>query len=304
MSGETYTSEKQNQGISAELIRRIKGIELYTRHLVANYFGGEYLSAFKGQGMEFAEVRPYEPGDDVRDIDWNVTARLGQPFIKKYMEERELLVFFLVDISASQNFGGAEASKRDLTTELAATLAFSAVSNNDKVGAVLFSDRVEKYLPPRKGRQSVLRVLRELLYCRPRGRGTDINGALGYLQRVCHKRGVIFLISDFQDAGWERALKTAARRHEVIGVSVADPLETKLAGTGMFLLSDAEGETEMVVDAGDRGFGESMKRLWQGRQEELRRTFQRLGLGLIEVNGRDGYVKELLRFFKGKKRRA
>lgn len=287
--------------IPSELIRRIKGIELYTRHLVANYFGGEYLSTFKGQGMEFAEVRPYEAGDDVRDIDWNVTARLGYPYIKKYMEERELLVFFLVDVSASQDFGGADASKRELATELTATLAFSAVSNNDKVGAILYSDRVEKYLPPRVGRRSVLRVVRELLYCRPESRGTDIAGALGYLQRVCRKRGVVFLISDFLDSGWERALKTAARRHEVIGITVADPLEENLGGAGMFLLSDAEGKEETVVDAA--GVVGEMGRLWQERRRELRRTFRRLGLGLIEVQDRGNYVKELLRFFRARSRK-
>jgi uncharacterized protein (DUF58 family) len=181
---------------------------------------------------------------------------------------------------------------------VAATLAFSAVSNNDKVGAVLFSDRIEKYLPPRPGRRSVLRFVRELLHFRPAGRGTDIGGALGYLQKVCHKRAVVFLISDFIDSGWEKALKTIARKHQVIGISVADPLESSLPGTGMIALADAEGQADLVLDPAAPGFAEQLAELWAGRQVELKRVFQRLGLGLIQVGSRDGYVKELLRFFR------
>ena len=226
--------------IPREILKKVRRIEISTRGLVNDVFSGEYHSVFKGQGMTFSEVREYQYGDDIRSIDWNVTARTGAPFVKIFEEERELTVMLVVDVSASGNFGTRERIKGEVAVELSAVLAFSAIKNNDKIGLILFSDRIEKFVPPRKGRRHVLRVLRELLYHRPEGRGTDIGGALEYLSRVVPRRAVVFLVSDFMGTGFLRPLSVAGRRHDLIAVRMKDTRESELPPMGLVEMEDPE----------------------------------------------------------------
>ena len=241
--------------VSAELLRQVRRIEIKTRHLVAESFAGAYHAVFKGQGMSFEEVRPYQPGDEVRSIDWNVTARTGEPHVKRFIEERELTVMLLVDLSGSLDFGSRGRFKQALAAELAAVLAFAATSNQDRVGLLAFSDRIECIIPPRRGRRHVLRIVRDLLALRPAGKGTDLALALDTLRHLLHRRAVVFLISDFQGAARpaliSRALRAATRRHDLIAVQLSDPLDQQLPPSGLLWLEDAESGERRLVDTGD-----------------------------------------------------
>lgn len=290
--------------IPREIIRKIRRIEIRTKRLVDEVFSGEYQSVFKGRGMEFSEVREYLPGDDVRAIDWNVTARTGHPFVKKFEEERELTIMFLVDASASGGFGTFSRTKAELIAELCALLAFSATRNNDRVGLIVFTDRVEKVVPPRKGRTHVLRVVRELLFFRPEGRGTDISAALDYLTGVVRRHAVVFLVSDFIAEDFEKKLSVANRRYDLIAVEVSDPKEEELPALGLVEMEDPETGERVVVDTGESGFRDRFAGI-RG-QEKLRRQrlFRKLGVDSISVSTDKDYVGPLERFFQTRARRA
>lgn len=290
--------------IPHEILKKIRRIEIRTRRLVSDVFSGEYQSVFKGRGIEFTEVREYLPGDDIRSIDWNVTARTGHPYIKKYDEERELTIMFVVDASGSGAFGTVERYKAELAAELCALLAFSATRNNDRVGLVLFSDRVEKVVPPKKGRRHVLRVVRELLYSEPEGVGTDIPMALDYLTNVVRRHAVVFLVSDFQTSGYEKALAVANRRFDLIAVDVSDPREHELPAAGLVEFEDAETGERLAVDTGARGFAEKFAAEVERRRAEREQTFRRLGVDSIAVSTGRPYVEPLERFFRMRARRA
>lgn len=289
--------------VPRELLRKVRRIEISTRGLVDEVFSGEYHSVFKGRGMDFAEVREYQYGDDIRSIDWNVTARAGSPFVKVLEEERELTVMLVVDVSASGDFGTREHLKGELAVEVCALLAFSAIRNNDKVGLIVFSDHVELYVPPRKGRRHVLRVIRELLVHRPRGRGTDITGALEYLSRVQRKRAVTFLVSDFRDEGFEKALAVAGRRHDVVAVRMSDAREREIPPLGILELEDPETGERMVVNTSSARFREAFERTAVKARERLDRTFRRSKVDVIDIETGEPYVQPLQRFFKARMRR-
>ncbi len=281
--------------LTREQLKAVRKIQIRTSHLVSDLFAGQYQSVFKGRGMEFAEVRLYEPGDEIRSIDWNVTARAGVPFVKRYAEERELTVMLLVDASASTRFASVRQLKSALAAELAAVLAFSAITNNDKVGLVIFSDRIELALPPRKGTHHVLRVIREVLSCRPQGRGTDIAGALEHLAHVAKRRCVVFVVSDFLDPRCRTALTIAARRHDVVAVVLDDPREAALPDVGLVELEELE--------TGDRRVREAFAR----EAAEARRTRDRLlrsaDVDALPVTTDRSYTEALLRFFRMRERR-
>ncbi len=287
-----------------ELLRRVRRLEIRTRRLVDESLAGSYHSVFRGRGMEFAEVREYEPGDDVRTIDWNVSARMGHPFVKKFTEERELTVVLAVDVSGSERFGTGPSTKAGLATEVAALLAFSAIRNNDRVGLLLFTDRVETFVPPRKGREHALRVLRDLVAADPKGRGTDIAAALQYLRNVVPKRAVVFLLSDFQDEGFERTLRTVARKHDVVAIAVADPRESVLPRTGLVAVEDPETGERGVVDSSSaavrRAYAEAAARF----RERLLETVRRAGVDVLELSTGEDYERPLVRFFRERARRA
>jgi uncharacterized protein (DUF58 family) len=287
-----------------EVIRRVRRLEIRTRRLVEESLAGSYHSMFRGRGMEFAEVREYIPGDDVRTIDWNVSARMGHPFVKKFTEERELTVVVLVDVSGSERFGTGPGTKQQLSAELAALLAFSAIRNNDRVGLVLFTDGIELFLPPRKGREHGLRVLREVLAFEPNGRATSISGALEYLRRVVTKRAVVFLISDFQDDGYERTLRVVARKHDVIAISVSDPREDELPEVGLVAVVDPETGERGFLDAGSASVRRAYAEMARGFHAELRTTLRRTGVDLLELTTDRPYDLPLARFFRERARRA
>ncbi|MEP0847622.1 MAG: DUF58 domain-containing protein [Phycisphaerae bacterium] len=289
--------------IPAEILKKVRRIQILTRAIVNDVFAGQYHSAFKGLGIEFEEVREYQPGDDVRSIDWNVTARTGRPFVKRFREERELTVMLLVDVSASQEFGTREQLKSELVAELGATLAFSAIRNNDKVGLILFTDRVERFVPADKGTRHVLRVIRELLYHRPAGRGTDVGPALRYLNSVLTRRAVAFLISDFQTPDFSQPLRIVSHRHDLIPVLVRDPRESQLPPVRYVELLDPESGEQVLVHTGSRAFRERFERLTEARREQLRSDFRRLGIDLIDVQTGAPYVEPLTRFFRTRGRR-
>jgi uncharacterized protein (DUF58 family) len=281
-----------------ELIRHIRRIEIRTRRAVNDVLAGQYESVFRGAGIAFEDVREYQPGDDVRTIDWNVTARMGHPFVKRFREEREQTVVLLVDVSASQTFGAAPRWKHEVAAELCALLAFSAVKNNDKAGVVLFSDHVEHFVAAAKGTSHVLRLIRDVLYFRPAGRGTDIVAALGYLRRVTHRRAIVFVLSDFLTTGFERALRAAARRHEVVAVRLVDPRERELPPAGLVELEDAETGDRCVVDAGSPAVRRIYREAAADRAAELRRQLRSANVDLIEVHTDGRYVDPLVRFFQ------
>jgi uncharacterized protein (DUF58 family) len=289
--------------IPREILKKVRKIEISTRGLVNEVFSGEYHSVFKGQGMTFSEVREYQYGDDIRAIDWNVTARTGTPFVKVYEEERELTVVLVVDVSASGDFGSLERMKGELAVELSAVLGFSAVKNDDKIGLILFSDRIEKFVPPRKGRRHVLRVLRELLYHRPQGRGTDIGGALEYLSRVVPRRAVVFLVSDFMGEGFFRPLSVAGKRHDLIAVRVRDRREQELPPLGLMEMEDPETGERLVVNSSDPDFQTAFRAGSEERQATLDRDLRRCKVDVIDVETGQPYVKPLMHFFKQRMRR-
>jgi len=287
-----------------EVIRRVRRLEIRTRRLVDESLAGSYHSVFRGRGMEFSEVREYVPGDDVRTIDWNVSARMGHPFVKKFTEERELTVMMLVDASGSGRFGTARATKMQTAAEISALLAFSAIRNNDRVGLLLFTDRIELFVPPRKGREHALRVLRECLTIEPEGSGTRIDQALEYLQRVVTKRAVAFLISDFQDRGFDRTMRVVAQKHDLVAISISDPRETTLPNVGLLNVEDPETGRIGLVDTGSSRarmiYAEAARRA----REELRVAVRRTGVDLLELSTGESYEVPLVRFFRERARRA
>lgn len=290
--------------IPREVIRKIRRIEIRTKRLVNDVFSGEYQSVFKGRGMEFSEVREYLPGDDVRSIDWNVTARTGRPFIKKFEEERELTIMFLVDASASGGFGTVSRTKAELTAELCALLAFSATRNNDRVGLIIFTDRIEKVVPPRKGRTHVLRVVRELLFYRPKGKGTNIAAALDYLTNVVKRHAVVFLVSDFVAEGYETRLSVANRRYDLIAVEVSDPRESELPRLGLVEMEDPETGERLAVDTGSTRVLERFSEFARDDTERRRKMFRRLGIDSVSVSTDRPYVEPLEKFFRMRARRT
>ena len=289
--------------LTREQLKAVRKIQIRTSHLVTDLFAGQYQSVFKGRGMEFAEVRLYQPGDEFRTIDWNVTARTGVPYVKRYAEERELTVMLLVDASASTYFGSVRQLKSALAAELAALLAFSAITNNDKVGLVIFSDRIELALPPRKGTHHVLRVIREVLSLRPAGRGTDIPAALEHLGRVTKRRCVVFILSDFLDGDCRRALKIAARRHDVIAIVLNDPREAALPPVGLVELEEAETGARYVVDTGDARLRDAFAKQAAAARAERDRVLRGADVDAIVVDTNRPYTEALLRFFRMRERR-
>ena len=289
-----------------EILRQVRRIELRTRGLVSSRFSGEYHSVFKGQGIEFTEVREYLPGDDVRTIDWNVSARTGETFVKKYVEERELSVLLLVDLSGSQRFGTRGRFKSEMVAEVAATLAMSAVRNNDRVGLLVFTDRVELFVPPRKGRRHVLRIVRDLLTFRPEGTGTDLSGALEYAVRLLRSRSIVFLVSDFvgpQSRAAEKALTAAAHRHDLVPVTISDPADLELPDAGLIQVTDPETGARVVVDSGSAAVRERYAAAVREERAALRRTFRRLGLDEIELRTDAPTSGAILSFFRRRERR-
>lgn len=303
--------------ISPELIRTIRYIQLRTRRAVTTAFAGEYRSVFRGQGMEFDEVREYQPGDDVGSIDWNVTARTGRPHVKRFVEERELTVFFMVDVSASGRFGSAGKAKTEVAAELAALVSFAAARQNDRVGLLAFSDRIELFVPAKKGITHVLRIVREILSIRPAGAGTDLAGAMRYLNLVLRRRAIVFLISDFLEsepaalsapAGAPIAITTdlrmAARRHDLIAASIFDPREAELPAAGMIELEDAESGRLMLLDTGSRRVRRDYERRASERRAALTRQLRELGIDEIPIRTDAGWVDRLVSFFRMRERRA
>jgi uncharacterized protein (DUF58 family) len=294
---------RATKSIPPEVLQKVRRLEIQMKHLVNDVFSGEYHSVFKGRGMEFAEVREYMPGDDIRSIDWNVTARLNAPFVKKYVEERELTVVLAVDLSASGVFGSGSQLKRDLAAEVCSILAFSAIQNNDKVGCALFTDEVELFIPPRKGRQHALRVIRELLYFEPAGVGTDLTQVLQLLGRVLKRRSVVFVVSDFLDPNFEKPLSVVARRHDVIPIVVADAREETIPDVDLIDLVDAETGERMTIDTGDKRARERFLRRARRVRSWRDRIFRRLSLDAIELRTDTPYVVPLMSFFRQRAKR-
>ena len=291
---------EKRAGVPPEILRQVKLIELRTRGLVNSLFTGEYHSVFKGQGMEFAEVREYQAGDEVRSIDWNVTARMRRPFVKRYVEERELTVMLVVDLSGSERFGTQGRFKSELASELGAVLGMSAIRNNDRVGAMLFTDRIEHVLPPKKGRRHALRLIRDLLAFEPTGTKTDVSGAMQYLARMLRQHTIIFIISDFLDAEIERPLKRLAQRHDVVAITVEDPSERVLPDIGLVRFVDPETGTTIDVDTSD---SDVRKRFAAATAEETlarQKLLRRLAIDEIVVRTDGGYVEPLLRYFRSR----
>ncbi|MGB5882533.1 MAG: DUF58 domain-containing protein [Desulfobulbales bacterium] len=288
--------------IPKELTKKIRYIQIYTSKAVNDVLAGEYHSVFKGQGMEFDEVRAYQPGDDIKTIDWNVTARTGLPYVKRYVEEREITVFFLVDLSASGFFGSLDKLKNEIAAEFCALLAFSAIKNNDKVGLIVFTDIIELFIPPAKGTSHVLRLIRELLFFGPGKKrvraGTDIALALDYLGRVLHKRGVVFLVSDFLDQDFEKTLGVLARRHDLIAVTVTDPRECALPDVGLMEIQDAETGAQVLVDTGDKEVRRRYEELAREKNDKLASLFKGTGVDHIELFTDRDYVLDLVKFFR------
>lgn len=289
--------------IPREVLKKVRYLEISTRGLVNDVFGGEYHSVFKGQGMSFAEVREYQYGDDIRKIDWNVTARVGHPFIKVFEEERELTVILVVDVSASGDFGTCGRMKGELAIEMCALLAFSAIQNNDKVGLIIFSDRVEKFVPPRKGRKHVLRVLRELYYHQPEGRQTDLGVPLEYLSHVQRRRATVFLVSDFLSKDFQKPLAVAGRRHDVIAVRVGDRREEELPPIGLVEMEDPETGEHVMVNTSDPDFRAEYRRITARDRITQDKMFQRSKVDVIDVWTGENYVQPLMRFFRDRVRR-
>ncbi len=285
-----------------EIIKKIRRIEIRTSHIVDELLAGQWNSAFKGRGIEFEEVRPYHIGDDVRAIDWNVTARTGRPFVKLFREEREMACVLLVDLSASQTLGTHWQTKRELVTELSATLAFSAIKSNDKVGLTLFTDGVEKHVPARKGTRHVLRIIRELLYCEAIGQGTNIRRAIEHFNRTSSRRSVLFLVSDFQDAGYERPLKIACRKHDVIPIVVADEREFVMPEIGLVRLQDAETGNVIELDTFSRANRQAYEQLKRRQADQRDALFRKLKLDPIHIYTGEDFVEPLQRFFHRRER--
>lgn len=281
-----------------ELLKKVRKIEIKTRGLSQNIFAGQYHSAFKGRGMTFSEVREYQYGDDVRSIDWNVTARFGHPYIKVFEEERELTVMLLVDVSGSRDFGTKENLKKDIITEIAATLAFSTIQNNDKIGVIFFSDKIEKFIPPKKGKKHVLHIIRELLVFEPESNQTDLAGALRYFTNAIKKSSTAFVISDFISDDFYHTLTIANRKHDIVAVQVYDIRETSLPDVGLIKLKDAETGERIWIDTSDKRLRTTYKHDWDQRQLNLQKTFTQSGVNSVSVATNEDYVKSLIRLFR------
>ena len=289
---------------TAEILKKIRTLEIKTKGLVETVFAGNYHSVFKGRGMNFEDVREYQPGDEIRAIDWNVTARLGTAFVKKFTEERELTVMLIVDVSASGNFGSTVQSKRELAAEVACLLAFSAIRNNDKVGLILFTDRMELFIPPKKGRSHTLRLIREILFFEPAGRGTNPALALDYLNKVVTRRAVVFFISDFQAPDFSHTLAVSGRRHDFIAVQIQDEREQVLPNVGIITLEDAETGEQIEINTADRGTRARFSDLADEKANELSRTLRRNNIDAITLRTSEDYLPALRSFFKLRERRA
>jgi uncharacterized protein (DUF58 family) len=292
------------QDKTAEILKKIRTLEIKTKGLVETVFAGNYHSVFKGRGMNFEDVREYQPGDEIRAIDWNVTARLGNAFVKKFTEERELTVMLIVDVSASGNFGSATQSKRELAAEVACLLAFSAIRNSDKVGLLLFTDQVELFIPPKKGRSHTLRLIREVLFFEPVGRGTDPALALDYLNKIVTRRAVVFFISDFQAPDFSHTLAVSGRRHDFIAVRIQDERETVLPNVGMITLEDAETGDQIEINTADRSTRARFSDLADEQGRELVRTLRRNNVDAITLRTNEDYLPALRAFFKSRERRV
>ena len=284
-------------------LKAVRRIEIRTNRLVSEGMGGEYHSVFKGRGVEFAEVREYVHGDDIRTIDWNVTARTGHPFVKRFVEERELTLMLLVDVSGSGRFGSVARTKIEIAAEVSAVLAFAAIRNNDRVGAILFTDRIERFIPPRKGRRHALAVVRDLLYPDPKSAGTDIGGALTYLSRIAVKRAVVFLISDFRGPAFEKPLRLAHRRHDVIAIQVDDPREKTLPSAGLITVEDAETGRRTLVDSSSPRVRVAWAEAEKRRKENLERLFRSTGVDTVALDTARPYDRPLLAFFRAREKR-
>ena len=296
--------QRKTVSVPPEVLRQVKLIELRTRRLVNSLFSGEYRSIFKGHGMEFAEVREYQPGDEVRSIDWNVTARMRRPFVKHYIEERELTVMLAVDLSGSSRYGTVRRFKSEMATELAAVLTMSAIRNNDRVGVLLFTDRVEHVVPPGKGRRHALRIIRDVLIHEPVGSGTDVAGALQYLTHMLHHRAVVFVVSDLYGADIERPLKLLAQRHDVVVAPVEDPTEVTLPDIGLARFVDPETGASLDIDTSDLRVRQVFESQAEADRRARRQLLRRLAIDEVPMNTRDGYIEPLLRFFRARESRV
>ncbi len=289
--------------ISKDILKKIQQIDIHTRRLVNEAFVGEYHSVFKGRGMEFEEVREYQPGDEIRTIDWNVTARMGRPFIKRYVEERELTVMLLVDISASGKFGSITQLKSEISIEVCALLAFSAIRNNDKVGMIMFTDKIEKFIPPKKGTKHVLRVIRELLCTVPTGKGTNISVALEYMNKISSRRAISFLVSDFIASDYAHALRIANKKHDVIAITITDPREKELPNVGLIELKDAESGEILLVDTANPTTRKEFDILNARQKQGRSKLFRSVGVDEISISTDRHYVEPIVRFFRVREKR-
>lgn len=283
-----------------DILQKVRKIEIKTRRLSDHIFSGEYHTSFKGKGMSFAEVRQYQYGDDIRAIDWNVTARYSEPYVKVFEEERELTLMLMVDVSGSQDFGSTNDFKRDIVTEIAATLAFSATTNNDKIGLILFSDQIELFIPPKKGKSHILRIIRELINFQPKSNQTNIGQAFEYLSKVMKKKAIVFVLSDFMTKDYDRILSIAAKRHDVTGIKVYDKREQDLNNVGYVLMQDAETNEAQYVNTGDANVRKAYREHYQELEDYFTTTFTRSGAGVIKTATDDSYVKKLLAYFKAR----
>ena len=289
---------------TSELLKKVRKIEIKTKGLIANVFSGEYHSAFKGRGMSFSEVRAYQYGDDVRHIDWNVTARAGIPYVKVFEEERELTVMLVVDCSKSSFFGTHQQFKMEWMTEICAVLAFSATTNNDKVGLLMFSDKIELFIPPKKGRQHILRIIRELLNVEPHGTSTHLGIAMEYFYHVIKKRSICFILSDFITDDYENTLRIASRKHDIVGIQVLDPMEEKLKGAGLWLVEDAETGKTTWLDTNNRKIQAQLRQYYEDNKERCRSLFRRSGADLLTIRTNEPYVSALMQFFQQRMKRV
>ncbi|MCD6459260.1 DUF58 domain-containing protein [bacterium] len=289
--------------IPKEILKKVQKIQIYTSRMVNDILAGEYQSTFKGSGIEFDEVREYQVGDDIRTIDWNVTARTGRPFVKRFVEERELTVMLMVDVSSSGYFGSTNKLKNEIAAELCALLAFSAIKNNDKVGLIVFTDRIEKFIPPKKGKKHVLRVIRELLFIKPQRSKTDIDLGISYLNRVLTRKSVVFMVSDFLSEGYEKAMRVTNKRHDIIAVNIIDPRELQMPALGFVELMDAETGESIIVDTYDSKLRKGFSLLSSMELQKRRDLFKSMNVDLIEIRTDKSYVDPILKFFKMREKR-
>ncbi len=288
---------------ATELLKKIRKIEIKTRGISSEIFSGEYHSAFKGKGMAFSEVREYMHGDEIRTIDWNVTARLNHPYVKVFEEERELNVILLVDVSKSESFGTSLQTKKSLITELCAVLSFSAIQNNDKIGAILFSDKIEKFIPPKKGKQHILKIIRELIEFEPENKGTDISQAVKYLVNVVKKRSIVFIVSDFINKGFEEALSIVSKKHDTIAINIYDKRETELPNIGMIRIADSETGNYKWIDTSKKSVRGEYLKWWNDRESMLKAVFSKNKIDVIKIRTDESYILPLTNFFKSRGKR-